>query len=86
MNLEKHLFICTRCTTQSGEEGEGLELQKSLKSYFKENHADKKIRVNKSGCLGRCSTGVNAVCYPEGRWFEKLSLNDEMSLKKSMTE
>lgn len=86
MNLEKHLFICTRCTTPTGQEGEGLQLQKSLKSYFKKNHSDKLIRVNKSGCLGKCSTGVNAVCYPEGRWFEKLSLDDEDNLKKSMIE
>ena len=84
MNLEKHLFICTRCKTQTGEEGKGLELQQSLKKFFKENHPEKSLRINKSGCLGKCSTGINAVCYPEGEWFKELSTTDEKLLQEKL--
>ena len=79
MSYETHLFICTRCKTQDGSEGVGKELQKNLKSYFKEKFPDQSIRVNKSGCLGKCKLGVNAVCYPKGVWFEKL--NEQSSIK-----
>ena len=85
MNIEKHLFICTSCKTQSGEEGVGLKIHKSLKAHFKQSHSNLSLRVNKSGCLGRCRFGVNAVCYPEGKWFEKLTFDQkdllEMELK-----
>jgi len=27
------------------------------------------IRVNKSGCLGRCAEGPILVIYPEGVWY-----------------
>ena len=57
MNIEKQLYICTRCKTQSRE----------------------------GGCLEKCQLGVNAVCSPEGKWFEKLTFDHkdllEMELK-----
>jgi (2Fe-2S) ferredoxin len=28
-----------------------------------------RVRVNKSGCLDRCSGGPVAVVYPEGTWY-----------------
>ena len=27
------------------------------------------VRVNKSGCLGRCACGPSLVIYPEGTWY-----------------
>lgn len=27
------------------------------------------IRINKSGCLGRCALGPTIVVYPEGVWY-----------------
>lgn len=32
-------------------------------------HGAGKIRVSKSGCLGRCSLGPCIVIYPEGVWY-----------------
>ena len=76
MNYDKHVFICTRCTSQSGTQGDGELIQKDLKKYFKENSQGANIRINKSGCLGKCKTGVNAVCYPDGKWFKNLDKNN----------
>ena len=80
MNYESHLFICTRCVTQAGENEVGLELQQKVKKYFREYHPDKKIRINKSGCLGKCKNGVNAVHYPSGVWLEKLNRQSEQEI------
>lgn len=80
MNYESHLFICTRCVTQDGEEDVGLTLQQKVKKHFKETNPEKKIRINKSGCLGKCKHGVNAVHYPSGTWLEKLNQQSEQEL------
>lgn len=35
-----------------------------------------KVRVNKSGCLGRCDKGPLMVVYPEGTWYTYLDEED----------
>ena len=35
-----------------------------------------KVRVSKSGCLGRCSLGPCIVVYPEGTWYTYASMAD----------
>lgn len=34
------------------------------------------VRVNKSGCLDRCSEGPVAVVYPEGVWYTYADRDD----------
>jgi len=34
------------------------------------------VRVNKAGCLDRCSGGPVAVVYPEGIWYSYVDLAD----------
>lgn len=34
------------------------------------------VRVSKSGCLGRCSSGPCVVIYPEGVWYRYESMAD----------
>ena len=34
------------------------------------------VRVNKSGCLDRCSGGPVAVVYPEGVWYSYVDQSD----------
>lgn len=71
---KKHVFICNnqklkgkKCCSNSG----GAEAF----SYVKERllqlelHGPDKIRVSKSGCLGRCAKGPCLVIYPEGVWY-----------------
>lgn len=84
MTYQKHLFICTACKDQSGEENVGLELQQKLKRHMKTNFPHLNLRVNKSGCLGKCETGVNAVCYPSGKWFTHLSKQDFKTLENEL--
>lgn len=35
-----------------------------------------KVRVNKSGCLDRCSGGPVAVVYPEATWYTFVDMDD----------
>lgn len=39
-------------------------------------HGPGKIRVSKSGCLGRCSEGPCIVIYPEAVWYTYASKAD----------
>ncbi|MBX9702809.1 MAG: (2Fe-2S) ferredoxin domain-containing protein [Silvanigrellaceae bacterium] len=80
-HYQKHVFICTNqkmagktcCANTGGEtffdylKGRLLEL---------ELHGPGKIRVSKSGCLGRCSLGPSMVVYPEGVWYRYATFED----------
>lgn len=39
-------------------------------------HGPGKVRVSKSGCLGRCAIGPCIVIYPEAVWYTYASLED----------
>ncbi|CEK11741.1 (2Fe-2S) ferredoxin domain-containing protein [Legionella hackeliae] len=39
-------------------------------------HGPGKIRISKSGCLGRCSEGPCVVIYPEGIWYTYATMAD----------
>ena len=34
------------------------------------------VRVNKAGCLDRCSAGPLMVVYPQGTWYSYVDAND----------
>ena len=77
----RHVFLCTNqktagkqcCANQGGE-----EFFDYLKSRLRELdiYGPGKIRVSKSGCLGRCSLGPCVVVYPEGVWYRYASMAD----------
>lgn len=78
---EKHLFFCTqvkdpikKCCSQA----ESPDLAEYAKSRLIElgMHGFGKIRVSRSGCLGRCSDGPNLLIYPEGVWYTFVSRSD----------
>ncbi|AHE68221.1 (2Fe-2S) ferredoxin domain-containing protein [Legionella oakridgensis] len=77
----KHIFICTNqkapgktCCANSGGEPFFDYLKKELKRL--DLHGSGKIRVSKSGCLGRCDLGPCLVVYPEGIWYSYRSFSD----------
>jgi (2Fe-2S) ferredoxin len=39
-------------------------------------HGPGKMRVSRSGCLGRCSSGPCIVIYPEGVWYTYSTFED----------
>ncbi|KTD13018.1 (2Fe-2S) ferredoxin domain-containing protein [Legionella jamestowniensis] len=70
----KHIFLCTNqkiagkqcCANEGGE-----PFFEHMKTRLLELglHGPGKIRISKSGCLGRCSEGPCVVIYPEGVWY-----------------
>lgn len=77
----KHVLLCTnqkpagkQCCANSGGE-EYFDYMKSRLLEL-EMHGPGKVRISKSGCLGRCSSGPCIVIYPEGIWYTYSSFED----------
>ena len=77
----KHIFICTHqkapgktCCANDGGEPFVEYMKKSLKKEGM--HGAGKIRVSRSGCLGRCKLGPCMVIYPEGTWYSYKTFSD----------
>ncbi len=76
----KHVFCCvnkkedkvaSNCCYNKGSN----ELHKYMKQQCN-NHGINDVRINKSGCLGRCKDGPILVIYPDSIWFMPKSKND----------
>ncbi len=81
IHYNKHIFICTnqkaegkQCCANSGGEPFFNYMKTKLKAM--DLHGPGKVRVSKSGCLGRCSLGPCLVVYPEGVWYTYASFAD----------
>lgn len=77
----KHVFLCTnqksagkQCCANSG--GEPFFDYLKTRLLELDLHGPGKIRVSKTGCLGRCASGPCIVIYPEGIWYSYTSFND----------
>lgn len=77
----KHILLCTnqkdsgkKCCANSGGDDFFVYMKNQLSA--KNLHGPGKIRVSKSGCLGRCSMGPCLVVYPEGVWYTYSSFDD----------
>jgi len=68
---KKHVFVCENKRGSSSKKscGEvGSSIRINLKREIGERKLNKQIRINKSGCLGKCSQGPCLVVYPKGDW------------------
>ncbi len=79
-----HVLICTNEKEKGGGCGTlgGKVILEELKSWSKKAALKGKIRVNKSGCLGRCESGVACVAYPKGEWVIEANPADIPLLKE----
>ncbi len=71
-SYDLHILVCTNTKEKGqscGPKG-GQEIVDHLKTWIKSPEAGLKgkVRVNKSGCLGKCELGVACVAYPQGTW------------------
>lgn len=73
----KLILVCTNLR-EDGTECCGLsgsvELHKKLKEAVKAVTHD--VRVSKSGCLDRCSTGATVVIMPDNVWLGRVTEAD----------
>ena len=80
-----HVFVCTnekKCGAKGGE-----EIRRELKEWAKENPDwKKKIRINNSGCLDRCSEACAVAIYPQNEWLTEVDRKDLSGLKAKITQ
>mgnify|MGYP006269323057 FL=1 len=79
--FKRHVFFCLN------ERANGEACCAQHKAHAAFDHCKKRVkdlglsgpgqvRVNKAGCLDRCSAGPVAVVYPEGVWYTYLDEAD----------
>ena len=78
---QQHLFFCTnqkklgkKCCQEADADALLQYTQQRLKQL--NLHGAGQLRVNKSGCLGRCSQGPCLLIYPQGIWYTYETTDD----------
>lgn len=83
-----HIFVCTNAPDKPGKCGHkgGADLRMALKDLAAKETWAKDCRVNASGCLGQCESGIAAVTYPQGEWQLNLKSTDTDVLLNSLRQ
>ena len=77
--LKKHVFVCENIRTTSNKKscGEvGQKIRMELKREVERRQLKEAIRINKSGCLGKCNQGACVVVYPQSKWYFNAKLEE----------
>ncbi len=72
MNYDCHVFICANQKAEGKKccgEDSGMEAVKFLREKIRTSGTDRKIRIQRAGCLDVCSRGPALVVYPEGTFY-----------------
>ncbi|MHB1581485.1 MAG: (2Fe-2S) ferredoxin domain-containing protein [Acidithiobacillus sp.] len=79
---QRHMFFCLN-QRNNGEQacnnsGLAEEMFHMAKKHTKALgiHGENQVRVNRCGCLGRCSEGPVAVVYPDTVWYTYVDADD----------
>jgi (2Fe-2S) ferredoxin len=81
MRYKYHLFFCLN-QRENGEDCCGKHNPLAIFEYTKKRVKELglsgtgKVRVNKAGCLDRCSDGPVLVIYPQGVWYTYVDTDD----------
>jgi (2Fe-2S) ferredoxin len=78
---QRHIFFCLNerksgedcCARQAAQAGFDRCKQQVKEAGLS---GPGQVRVNKAGCLDRCSAGPVAVVYPEAVWYSYVDAND----------
>ncbi|MEY2783004.1 MAG: hypothetical protein RLZZ134_1063 [Pseudomonadota bacterium] len=79
--FKRHIFFCLNersnneaCCAQHGAQQAFEHCKSRIKEWGLSGPGQ--VRVNKAGCLDRCSGGPVAVVYPEGVWYSYVDKAD----------
>lgn len=78
---QRHVFVCTNRRPDDDPRGScaasgGEAVRDALKKKLKDRGLSHDIRANNAGCLDNCAVGVAMVVYPEGVWYQKVTVDD----------
>ncbi|WP_367898887.1 CbiX/SirB N-terminal domain-containing protein [Leptospira sp. WS58.C1] len=76
-NLQKHIFVCENIDCAS--KGSSA-LVARMRSILKSNDRHLDFKISRSSCMGRCGEGPVVVVYPDGVWYQKVSVEDAEDL------
>ena len=68
----KHVFVCENIRDSSSKKScgkIGAQIRVSLKKEIRHRNLSNRIRINKSGSLGKCNQGACVVVYPKSKWY-----------------
>lgn len=78
---QKHVFFCMNqrddgqsCCAAQGAQAAQEHAKRRIKQM--DMNGAGKIRINKAGCLDRCSEGPVLVVYPQGTWYTFVDQED----------
>lgn len=79
--FQRHIFFCLNQRDKGDNCCAGHDAQAAFDHCKKRIKSERlsgagKVRVNKAGCLDRCSAGPVAVVYPEGVWYTFVDKDD----------
>jgi (2Fe-2S) ferredoxin len=86
MHFEKHVFICSNdkdAPKKSCGSEHGMKLVNAFKEEWEASGSDKKIRIQRAGCLDFCGKGPSMVVYPEGVFYGNVQLEDVKEITES---
>jgi len=86
--FERHVFVCTNTRDPGHPRGccsgkDSGQIREMLKALVKQRGLERRVRVNKAGCLDQCEHGVTVVVYPEAVWYGFVKLGDVEELFES---
>ena len=78
---DRHVFVCVNRRPDGHPRGcclaRGSEtLRERLKVAVKNAGLAGRVRINGSLCLDQCERGATVVVYPEGTWYERVTVED----------
>jgi (2Fe-2S) ferredoxin len=79
--FDHHIFICTNERPPDSPKGScaakgSLAIADKFKEELHRRGLKARVRANKAGCLDACERGPSVVIYPEGIWYQRVSVED----------
>ena len=78
---QQHVFFClnqrddsNECCHSKGAQAAQEHAKKRIKAL--DMNGEGKVRINKAGCLDRCSEGPVLVIYPTATWYTYVDTDD----------
>jgi len=73
-SLEQHIFICEGvCCIKKGN---ALEVITEFRDELIKNGLAEKVKLTEVKCFSRCADAGSMVVYPEGIWYQGVSMDD----------
>ncbi|HWP98140.1 MAG TPA: 2Fe-2S ferredoxin [Syntrophomonadaceae bacterium] len=86
-----HVFVCSSSRVNGLQQGfcygkESVAIVQAFVETLEERDMDGEVMVTNTGCFGICNSGPIAVVYPDGVWYNDLTVDDVEEIVESHFE